>query len=461
MSEPFHRQRRRKAASKTQEGDLIGGLNPQAPIGANPLTVSQLAALIHELLAVVPGPIRVVGEVSNLSDRTHWFFSLKDEGSAVRCVCFASAARKVQATGLRLQDGMQVVVTGRLDYYDAQGNLQLYVDHIELVGQGVLELRYRQLCQELRQLGYFDPDRKKPLPLIPRKVAVVTSRTGAALQDVLSTAQRRWPGCKLVLIDVHVQGASAAPEVAAAIDALSEHGRKQGVDVILLTRGGGSIEDLWAFNERVVADAIHRCELPIVAAIGHESDTTIAELVADLRCATPTQAVMRIVPDAEALADQLDQWARRLDLLVRRRVTLARQHLESLARHPMLRQPRRMVDPLRQRLDHLAGRLVVVAPNRLTNARQKLEGLDRQLQALSPQRVLQRGYSYTLDEHGKLIRSTADAPPAGSRITTTLHDGSLVSRLETNEQADKPSPAPKPPARRKPAPRDDEPGLFA
>ncbi|MCC7407460.1 MAG: exodeoxyribonuclease VII large subunit [Phycisphaeraceae bacterium] len=459
MSETFHRRRRRKTAIPAPAGDLTVGPGPQTPVGSNPLTVSQLSALIHELLAVVPGPIRVVGEVSNLSDRTHWFFSLKDEGSAVRCVCFASAARKIQAGGLRLQDGMQVVVTGRLDYYDAQGNLQLYVNNIELVGQGVLELRYRQLCQELRQLGYFDPDRKKPLPLMPRKVAVVTSRTGAALQDVLSTAQRRWAGCKLVLIDVHVQGASAAPEVAAAIEALSKHGRKQGVDVILLTRGGGSIEDLWAFNERIVADAIYRCELPLVAAIGHESDTTIAELVADQRCATPTQAVMRIVPDATALSDQLDQWGRRLDLLVRRRVTLARQHLESLARHPMLRQPRRMVDPLRQRLDHLADRLAVVVPNRLANARQKLDGFDRQLQALSPQRVLHRGYSYTLDEHGKLIRSATNAPPSGSRITTMLHDGSLISRLEADGHDGKPSPRPS--TKRKPIPRDDAPGLFA
>src|SRR5690606_26173107 len=220
----------------------------------------------------------------NFSDRAHWFFSLKDERATIRCVCFASSARQVECP---VRDGMQVVCTGRVDFYDAQGHVQLYVDRIEPVGQGALELRLRQLMEELRELGYFDEAAKKPLPVLPRRVAVVTSRSAAALQDVIDTARRRWAGCRLYLYDVRVQGAAAAPEIARAIDALGRQHKRLRLDAIIVSRGGGSIEDLWAFNERIVAEAIHRCPLPIVAAIGHETDTTVAELVADLRCSTP------------------------------------------------------------------------------------------------------------------------------------------------------------------------------
>src|SRR5262249_45264333 len=160
----------------------------------------------------LPTNLRIVGEVSNLSDRTHWFFSLKDEGATIRCVCFASSARRV---GFPMRDGMEVVVTGRVDFYEAQGHLQIYVDKIEPVAAGALELKYRALCEELRRLGYFEQARKKPLPVFPRRLAVVTSRTAAALQDVLNTAAKRWPGMELLLFDVRVQGAAAAPEVAA------------------------------------------------------------------------------------------------------------------------------------------------------------------------------------------------------------------------------------------------------
>ena len=256
--------------------------------------------------------MRVVGEVSNLSDRTHWFFSLKDEGAAMRCVCFASNAKRV---GFPMRDGMQVVVTGRVDFYDAQGSVQLYVDRIEPVGQGALELKLRQMIEELKGLGYFDLEHKQPLPTMPTRIAVVTSRSAAALQDVINTVNQRWAGCRLYLYDVRVQGEQAAGEIAEAIKRISKHGKKLGIDAVILTRGGGSIEDLWAFNERVVADAVYACGLPIVAAIGHETDTTVAELVADVRCATPTQAAMTLVPEREALHHQVHQLGQRLGLL--------------------------------------------------------------------------------------------------------------------------------------------------
>ncbi len=418
--------------------------------GEAALTVSELAARIKSVIANgFAQRVRVVGQISNFSDRTHWFFSLKDEGATLRCVCFASAAQRVK---FRVAYGMEVIATGRLDYFETGGQLQLYVDRLEPVGIGELELRFRQLCEALRAEGYFDESRKKPLPLLPRAVAVVTSRGGAALQDVLNTAHRRWGGCRLMLVDVRVQGPTAAPRIAAAIAALSRHGAALGIDAIILTRGGGSIEDLWAFNERVVADAIHHCPLPIVAAIGHETDTTIAELVADMRCSTPTQAAMRVVPDAAALGGQLDQLGRRLTMLMARTMHSARQRLDAAAGRPMFRRPQQMAEPHRRRLTDFARRLALSLPQRLTSARQKLDALARQLEAVGPMNVLRRGYSYTLGPDGQVLRSAA-AVEAGQRITTVLVDGQLASRVEAGPDGAAP-PTVAPPRRRVRKPAD-------
>ena len=457
------------------------------------LTVSDFAALLKGVLAdTLPAKLRVTGEVSNLSSRStggHLFFSLKDAGATIRCVMFASNARSVR---FPLQDGLAVIATGRVDFYEAQGHVQLYVDRLEPVGQGALELALRQLMEELCGLGYFDPARKRPLPMLPRKVAVVTSRSAAALQDVIHTAARRWPGCRLLLVDVRVQGAAAAPEIAAALERLSRDGPGLDIDAIILTRGGGSIEDLWAFNERIVADALVRCSIPVVAAIGHETDTTVAELVADVRCATPTQAAMTLIPDARALHHQLDQLGSRLSLLVRRDLRQRRTHLDALARQPLFRSPRHLLAPhgdrlaalhrtLRQAararvahdraaLDALARQPVFRTPRRLLDAaaerlrqldhalrratlaaadqrRRQLDTLARQLDAISPARVLDRGYSYTLGPDGRVLRHATDAPP-GTRLTTHLADGSLRSVVEGEADATPPSPLQRPPVRR-------------
>ena len=445
------------------------------PGDQGPLTVSQVGALVRDALAIhCPAKLQVVGEVSNFSDRTHWFFSLKDEESTLRCVMFASAARRAVGRGWVLENGHQVVATGRLDYYGAQGQLQLYVDKLEPVGQGALELQYRQLCEQLRKQGYFDADRKRDLPLLPRRVAVVTSQTGAALQDVINTAHTRWAACRLAHYDVFVQGAEAAPAVAAAINLLSKDGPGLGIDVIILTRGGGSIEDLWAFNDRIVADAIFRCRVPVVAAIGHETDTTIAELVADVRCATPTQAAMHVIPDAAALLHQLHQYSQRLHTITDRSLRHGHQRLASLARHPIFRRPQTTMQPLRDRLDRavehmmhagrealktrkqwlmeqqsslaqiepagrvrlaqqrtqaVARRLITAVTTRLTAGHVRVDAMARQLDALGPRNVLKRGYSYTQGPDGKLLRRVEDAH-AGDRIITTLVDGRVTSRVE-------------------------------
>lgn len=441
-----------------------------------------VAGLLNQIKSAVntnlPGKVRVVGEISNLSDRNHWFFSLKDGEAVIRCVMFASAAR---AVGFKARDGVEVVATGRVDVYPAQGSVQLYVDKLEPVGQGALELRLREMINELKGEGYFDPEHKRPLPTMPTRIAVVTSRSAAALQDVINTASKRWAGCELVLVDVRVQGDAAAPQIADAINRLSTHGRDLGIDAILLTRGGGSIEDLWAFNERVVADAIWDCNLPVVAAIGHETDVTVAELVADERCATPTQAAMTLVPDREMLERQVDQSADRLMLALKRRAQHERQRLRAAERHPAMSRPERFVMQASQRLDGLSRRLERALPamtakhqpklatltralpqamtRRLTRERESLDALARELDAVGPASVLARGFTYTLGPDGEVLKS-AEAASAAGRLTTVFADGKVASQVD-GSTADLIPPAPKPKPRRrsrkKPPPG---PGLF-
>ncbi|MCX5661350.1 MAG: exodeoxyribonuclease VII large subunit [Planctomycetota bacterium] len=426
---PFNSQRVPSPAPSPTPASLAGSGGTGSPGKSPPsaLSVAQVAAIIRGVIADhIPSKLRVVGEISNLSQRGHLFFSLKDAAATIRCVCFASAARKL---GFDAADGMQVIATGRIDYYDAQGQVQLYVDSMEPVGQGVLEMRFKALCEELRRAGYFEEERKRPLPAMPSCVAVVTSRTGAALQDVINTAGRRWAGCRLLLRDVRVQGAAAAPEIAAAIEALSRDGTRLGVEAILLTRGGGSLEDLWAFNERIVADAIFKCRLPIVAAIGHETDVTVAELVADRRCSTPTQAAMVLVPDREALEQQVRQLRHRLSLVLRRRAQADAARVDAAARHPIFRRPERMLDAHRQRLDRLGERLKAELPRRLQRAEERLRSMGKQLEAVGPMNVLSRGYSYTLGPDGRVLVD-AQQVRAGDRLTSVLAKGKVVSRVE-------------------------------
>jgi exodeoxyribonuclease VII large subunit len=453
-----------------------------------PLSVTQAAAVIKEVLAVaIPGKIRIVGEISNFSNRTHWFFSIKDQGAALRCVCFASNASRIK---FPVKDGMEVIITGRIDFFEGQGSLQIYVDSMEQVGQGSLEQQLQAMIAELRELGYLDVERKKPMPAMCQRIAVVTSRSAAALQDVINTAHKRWAGCELLHFDVRVQGEAAAPEIARALRLLSEQGKKLGIDAIILTRGGGSIEDLWAFNERIVADAVFDCSLPIVAAIGHETDTTVAELVADMRCATPTQAAMTLVPDRKALEHQITQMAGRLRMSLQRQNQHATQRLSSLSKHRMFTRPQSLLEFPQQRLEHARQRITQALPGRIapaqsrlqqaterlprviqrrvTQQEQLLKSLTRTLNAVGPGRVLERGYSYTTDSEGKLLRSVEDVTE-GQQITTVLADGKVKS-VVGDQHGHTPSPKPTPmpqtptPTRKKTSrktPPTDQPGLFS
>ncbi len=394
---------------------------PDAP---DHMTVSEVADLIRLTLENhMPSPLRVIGQVSNLSTRKHWYFSLKDEQAVVSCVAWVSAARTF---GFVPDEGAEVVVTGHVTHYGPQGRTQFYVTRLEPVGAGALELKFRAMCDELRRLGYFDEKHKKPLPVFPRRIAVITSAGGAAVHDVISTAAERCRAVGLLIVDVRVQGDGAAEQVAAAILRIDADAERLGVDAILVTRGGGSVEDLWAFNERVVADAVHECRLPLLAAIGHESDTTVIELVADVRAATPTQAVMRLIPSADELTGQLDHLERRLRLLVRRHVERQRQRLDAAARSALLRDPRALVHQAREKLATLAGRLGRATTVHVRRRRDRTEALARQLAAVDPHGVLGRGYSYTTTASGALVASVSDVSD-GDRIVTRVRDGSIDS----------------------------------
>jgi len=433
------------------------------------LSVSQLAANIdHALKQGLPAKLRVAGEITGFNDRTHWYFSLKDDSSVVSCVMFVSAVRR---TVFDPANGMEVVATGSVSHFPKWGRTQLYVEALEPVGAGALELKYRQLVAQLREKGWFDDDRKQPIPRVPRAIAVVTSKTGAALQDVLDTLRRRAPFVDVLTIDARVQGDRAAPEIVSAINFLNARADQLGIDTIILTRGGGSMEDLWAFNEPSVAEAIVKSRLPVVAAIGHETDTTIAELVADLRAATPTQAAVRAAPDAAALLDHLHAAENRLRSTLARRgeraaerlrssraemtgALRARLHAESdrlhraaakLARkHPaaVYAARRTTLDDLSDRLARtmkralrakstavLADRLLAAPPCRAHNERAHLNELERLLQTTGPVATLRRGYSVTTTTAGgALLRSADDAKP-GDDIVTRLADGSVRSTV--------------------------------
>lgn len=479
-----------------------GATPTDTPPSDRPLTVAELAARIDNALKTgIPTSIKVVGEVSGAVQRTHWYFNAKDDAAVVSCVMFAFAAKR---SGIAPENGREYVLSGRVEFYAKGGRVSFIVDRIEPVGEGALDAAFRKLCDELRTLGWFDPSRKRPLPVFPRTIAVVTSATGAALQDVLSTIAGRCPSIGVIVADVRVQGDRASEEIARAIREIGRRHAELAVDAILVTRGGGSKEDLRSFNERIVAEAIVRSPIPVVAAIGHETDTTIAELVADERASTPTQAAMRLTPDRVELTRQISAIHSRLSLAVQRLTRLERERLRSTARHPFFRDPAwllvrartdlrhartRLLAALRRRVmddqrnvSRVAHRLQRISPEvRLTSASASLQSATlrlhstistfhresalradaaaRQLESVGPRSVLSRGYSWTLRADGSLLRSVSDVAP-GDTLSTQLADGRVDSvvggaaggdLLKRLGQALPKLPSPKRSAQRKPA----------
>jgi exodeoxyribonuclease VII large subunit len=373
----------------------------------------------------------VTGEVSNLSRPSsgHVYFTLKDAEAQLRTVIWRSIVLRLRFDP---REGQEVIARGRLSVYAARGEYQLVVEELHPKGLGALELALRQLKEKLFRLGYFAPERKKPLPRFPRRVALVTSPSGAAVRDMLEVLGRRWPAVEVWLCPVPVQGDGAGEAIAAAISLLN---RLQSFDVMIVGRGGGSTEDLWAFNAECVAHAIYGSQIPIVSAVGHEIDLTIADLVADCRALTPSEAAERVVPDRDELLEALCALDERLRTLLFQRLQRARIKLQDLSQRRPFRLPLEGIRGHERKLDDWAERLHRAVRQRLVVMRDHLAARAVQLDTLSPLNVLGRGYSLTRREmDGVVVRSPNQVQP-GERLVTRLQHGQIFSRVEQPAEA--------------------------
>jgi exodeoxyribonuclease VII large subunit len=398
------------------------------PPGITIYRVSDLARSIKTLLEEAHTSVWVEGEVSNLSrpQSGHLYLTLKDEEAPLRAVIYRGVALRMR---FDLRDGLKIIVRGRLTLYTPRGDVQLQVEEVQPKGVGALELAYRQLKEKLSVRGYFEPRRKRPLPRFPRRVALVTSPTGSAVRDLLEVLSRRWPLCEVWVCPVRVQGEGAAQEIAAALGFLNRLAPRL-LDVIILGRGGGSLEDLWAFNEEPVAQAIYESRVPVVTGVGHEDDLSIADLVADCRALTPSEAAERVVPDQAEFLASLEQTQDRLKTLLRRHLELARRRLDDLAGRRCFRQPLDQLRDAERQLDELADRLTRAARQCVEAARQALQGHTARLDSLSPLNVLARGYTLTRKEEEREVLRRASDVRVGDMLITRLHTGTVRSRVE-------------------------------
>lgn len=405
------------------------------PAGVQPLTVSQLTAQIERAIqSALPATVHVRGEVSNLNlhhASGHLYFTLKDSAACIDCVMFRSDVARLK---FMPADGVELLVSGRVAVYPQRGRYQLYVSALWPVGRGALELAFEQLCRKLKAEGLFDASRKKPLPRYPRRIALVTSRSTAALHDILKVL-KRFPWIRLHLYDVPVQGEGAAEQIAQALRHLNLRAADiGGIDLIILARGGGSLEDLWAFNEEVVARAVAESGIPIITGIGHEVDISVADLVADYHAHTPTEAAQVATSNWRTVAEQLQAAGVRLRRGLRTIARDARQRLLAVERHEFFRRPTDRINQFRQLLDERQRSLQLLISSRLKAASARLEHFDRHLQAVSPQAVLRRGYSITTRAtDGSILRSARDVR-AGERLITRLADGTVRSIVEDQKQ---------------------------
>ena len=398
-----------------------------------PLSVSQLTAQVRGTLEAKFLSVWVAGEVSNFTRAAsgHWYFTLKDANAQIKTVAF-------RGINLRLRfdprDGMEIIARGRLTVYDPRGEYQFIVEELQPKGVGAAELALRQLKEKLLAKGYFSPARKRPLPRPPRRVGLVASATGAAIRDMIEVFAQRWPFTELIVRPSRVQGEGAAHDISLAVRQLNwlHRNNKLSFDAIILGRGGGSAEDLWAFNEEAVADAIFNSNVPVISAVGHEIDVTVADLVADHRAETPTAAVVALTPDRQELLAALRDLRTRMSDAAERRIKYAKQQLDQIATRPVFRLPLQRIETLGQRLDDTNERLARVARQRLIQMREKLASLSAQLETLSPLQVLARGYSLTHTSDGQLVRDAGALRP-GDLLVTRVASG-VIRSLVTGAQ---------------------------
>ena len=404
------------------------------PENVRPFTVSRLNTAIKARLEEFFPTVWVTGEVSNFvrAQSGHLYFSLieKDPASAIRCCLWRSLGFRLK---FEPRNGMEVILRGELSVYLPRGEYQLTVQELHPKGIGAAELALRQLKEKLLQQGYFDPKRKRPLPRFPRRIALIASPTGAAIRDMLELLGQRWPLADAIVRPSRVQGEGAAEELAAAIRQLNwlhQRGRLP-LDAIVLGRGGGSSEDLAAFNEEIVADAIYESRVPVVSAVGHEIDVSIADLVADFRALTPSQAIISLCPDREELGESFLSFSKRLRDAMNYRIESARQRLDKLADRPAFRKPFDRLRDLEQKLDDTSIRLQRAMARRLRLANDQVTAIAHQLESLSPLNVLHRGYSLTRrNDSEQLLRAAAEVQP-GDLLRTRLAEGELLSRVES------------------------------
>ena len=398
------------------------------------LTPGQVGLYLKNLMdrdRVLSG-LLVRGEISNykMYPSGHHYFTLKDGEGALRCVMFRGDAVSLR---FRPQNGMQVIAAGRVSVFPRDGQYQLYCSRLTPEGAGDLHVAFEQLKEKLAGEGLFAPEHKKPLPPMPKTIALITSPVGAAVRDMLRILKSRWPMAQVRVLPVRVQGEGAAEEISAAIAWCD---REKAADLIITGRGGGSMEDLWAFNEEIVARAIYRCRIPVISAVGHEPDVTIADYVADLRAATPSNAAELAVPDQNEVYGRLLSLEKRLEGEMGHRLAQYRRRLDRLAKSRAMTQPGAYFQTKRLLLDYQSRRLNQALERTVAQNRERLAGLAAALDAMSPMKVLDRGYAIARDGEGRVLSSVKQTG-AGEKLTLRLADGSLrchVDQVQGPEQ---------------------------
>ena len=390
------------------------------------LTITQINEYIRGKMDAdgLLNAVAVKGEISNykLYPSGHHYFTLKDENSALRCVMFKGNAARLR---FRPENGMKIIAMGKISVFPRDGAYQLYATAMAMDGVGDLYAAFEQLKKKLAAEGLFDPAHKKPIPAFPGTIGIITSSAGAAVHDMLRILNKRYPLAQVRLLPVRVQGVEAPGEIAAAIG-YANHFKL--ADLLIVGRGGGSIEDLWAFNDERVAYAIYHSQIPVISAVGHEPDVTISDFVADLRAATPSNAAELAVPDREALTQNLDAMSAAMANALTRQIRSARQHLNVLSQSPALQSPDGYLQQRHKQLELLTNRLIAAENQIIARNNHRFIGLTSKLDAMSPLKVLTRGYSMVQDMEGEVIRSVSQVE-IGQRVDVKLSDGSFSATV--------------------------------
>ncbi len=392
----------------------------------NIYTVSELTHKIKMLLEEAFPAIWIEGEISNFTHYPsgHMYFSLKDDSSVLSAVLFRNVNKGLK---FELKNGINVICFGKISVYEKRGQYQLNVIKIEPKGLGALQLAFEQLKERLVREGLFDQKHKKPIPFLPQRIGIVTSPKGAAIRDILHILNRRFANLEIILNPVRVQGEGASLEIAQAIDELNRFGK---VDVLIVGRGGGSLEDLWAFNEEVVARAIYRSRIPVISAVGHEIDYTISDFVADLRVSTPSAAAEQVITHKQELLDRVDNFYSRAKIAIFNKIELLQHSFDGLKERYAFKQPTDLIQQYQQRIDDLVSSLDLKAKHLAQICQERYNVLIGKLHVLSPLNILSRGYSITLRLPEESIIRKARTVKVGSKVKTRLAEGVFVSKVE-------------------------------